>query len=63
DPGASPSFCDLLVSLGKAHHAILALPYLGAELAYLPGTMVYILGKVLEHGVHKWGVRERIVIS
>ncbi|KAG2108757.1 uncharacterized protein F5147DRAFT_549234, partial [Suillus discolor] len=36
DPGASPSFYDLLVSLGKAHHAILALPDLGAELAYPP---------------------------
>ncbi|KAG1892920.1 uncharacterized protein F5891DRAFT_919525, partial [Suillus fuscotomentosus] len=63
DPGALPPFYDLLVSLGKAHHAILALPDLGAELAYPPGTMVYILGKVLENGVPKWGDGERIVIA
>lgn len=63
DPGASPSFYDLLVSLGKGHRAVLALPDLGAELAYYPGTMVYILGKVLEHGVPQWGDGERIVIA
>ncbi|KAG2353749.1 hypothetical protein BDR07DRAFT_1308415 [Suillus spraguei] len=51
DPGASPSFDDLLVSLSKANQAILYLPDLGAELGYPPGTMVYIAGKVLEHRV------------
>ncbi|KAG2153087.1 uncharacterized protein EDB93DRAFT_1082636, partial [Suillus bovinus] len=51
DPGSSPSFYNLLVSLGKAHHAVLALPDLDAELVYPPDTMIYILGKVLEHRV------------
>ncbi|KAG2112798.1 hypothetical protein BD769DRAFT_1319072, partial [Suillus cothurnatus] len=63
DPEASPSFYDLLVSLGKGHQAILDLPDLGAELEYSPGTMVYICGKVLEHGVSWWGDGERIVIA
>ncbi|KAG2109004.1 uncharacterized protein F5147DRAFT_549710, partial [Suillus discolor] len=36
DPGASPSFYDLLVSLGKDHQAILDLPDVGAELQYDP---------------------------
>ncbi|KAG1726467.1 hypothetical protein EDB19DRAFT_1595149, partial [Suillus lakei] len=63
DPGASPSFYDLLVSLGKGHQAILNLPDLGAELHYPPGTMVYISGKVLEHGVPGWGDGERIVLA
>ncbi|KAG1766505.1 hypothetical protein EV702DRAFT_938047, partial [Suillus placidus] len=63
DPGASPSFYDLLVSLGKGHQAILNLPDLGAELYYPPGTMVYISCKVLEHGVPGWGDRERIVLA
>ncbi|KAG1828589.1 hypothetical protein DFJ58DRAFT_849011 [Suillus subalutaceus] len=30
---------------------------------HLPGTMVYIAGKVLEHGVPRWGDGERIVIA
>ncbi|KIK33205.1 hypothetical protein CY34DRAFT_100019, partial [Suillus luteus UH-Slu-Lm8-n1] len=63
DPGASPSFYDLLVSLGKGHQAILDLPDLGTELRYTPGTMIYICGKVLEHGVPRWGDGERIVIA
>lgn len=63
DPGASPSLYDLLVSLGKGHQAILNLPDLGAELHYPPGTMVYISGKVLEHGVPGWGDGERIVLT
>ncbi|KAG2351074.1 hypothetical protein BDR07DRAFT_1238266, partial [Suillus spraguei] len=63
DPGVSPSFYDLLVSLGKAHQAILNLPDLDAKLEYPPGTMVYISGKVLEHGVPAWGDGEGIVIA
>ncbi|KAG2109049.1 uncharacterized protein F5147DRAFT_652614 [Suillus discolor] len=55
DPGASPSFYDLL--------AILDLPDVGAELQYDPGSMVYICGKVLEHGVPRWRDGERIIIA
>ncbi|KAG2365844.1 hypothetical protein BDR07DRAFT_1276052, partial [Suillus spraguei] len=47
----SPSLLDLLVSLGRNHHATLALADLKAELDYSPGTMVYISGRVLEHSV------------
>ncbi|KAG2147897.1 uncharacterized protein EDB93DRAFT_1059891, partial [Suillus bovinus] len=63
DPGASPPFYDLLVSLGQANQAILDLPDLGTQLGYPPRTMVYIAGKVLEHGVPGWGDGERIVIA
>lgn len=63
DPGASVSIYDLLVSLGQDHQAVLDLPDLGAQLGYPPGTMVYIAGKVLEHGVPRWGDGERIVIA
>ncbi|KAG1817218.1 uncharacterized protein BJ212DRAFT_1216342, partial [Suillus subaureus] len=63
DPGASPSFYNLLVSLGKAHQAILNLPDLGAELEYPPGTMIYISGRVLEHGIPAWGDGERVIIA
>ncbi|KAG1827503.1 uncharacterized protein BJ212DRAFT_1205901, partial [Suillus subaureus] len=63
DLGASPSFYNLLVSLGKAHQAILNLPDLGAKLEYPPGTMIYTSGRVLEHGVPAWGDGERIIIA
>ncbi|KAG1776138.1 hypothetical protein EV702DRAFT_1046308 [Suillus placidus] len=63
DIGASASVYDLLVSLGQAHKVILDIPDLGAQLRYPPRTMVYILGKVLEHGVLSWGDGERIVIA
>ncbi|KAG1804221.1 uncharacterized protein BJ212DRAFT_1486754 [Suillus subaureus] len=52
DGGGSPSLLDLLVSLGRNHHATLALADLNAELDYSPGAMVYI---VLEHFVGPWG--------
>ncbi|KAG1734187.1 hypothetical protein EDD22DRAFT_787940, partial [Suillus occidentalis] len=51
DPGALVLVYDLLISLGQHHQAILDLPDLDAQLGYPPGTMVYIVGKVLEHGV------------
>ncbi|KAG1893225.1 uncharacterized protein F5891DRAFT_1196677 [Suillus fuscotomentosus] len=54
DAGGSPSLLDLLVSLGRNHHATLALEDLKAELDYSPGTMVYISGRVLEHSVGPW---------
>ncbi|KAG1743676.1 uncharacterized protein EDB91DRAFT_1081059 [Suillus paluster] len=49
DPGGSPSLFDLLVSLGRNHHATLSLADVHAELDYSPGAMVYIAGRVLEH--------------
>ncbi|KAG1826373.1 hypothetical protein EV424DRAFT_1285766, partial [Suillus variegatus] len=63
DAGGSPSLLDLLVSLGRNHHATLALADLKAELDYSPGTMVYISGRVLEHSVGPWLNGERFVIA
>ncbi|KAG1822963.1 uncharacterized protein BJ212DRAFT_1211751, partial [Suillus subaureus] len=51
DPGGSATLYDLLVSLGKGHHAKITLPDIQAELDYLPGTMLFISGIVLEHVV------------
>jgi len=62
DSGGSSAMYDLLVSLGNAYQAMFHLSDLGAELTYCPGTLVYNLGKVLEHGVH-WEKDERIVIA
>jgi hypothetical protein len=63
DAGGSPSLFDLLVSLGRSHHATLALADLNAELDYSPGTLVYIAGRVLEHSVGPWPNGERFVIA
>ncbi|KAG1901607.1 uncharacterized protein F5891DRAFT_901865, partial [Suillus fuscotomentosus] len=63
DPGASASMYDFLVSLGKGHKAVLDIKDLGAELVYQAGTMVFICGRVLEHGVPFWGDSERVVIA
>ncbi|KAG1898816.1 uncharacterized protein F5891DRAFT_913765, partial [Suillus fuscotomentosus] len=48
DAGGSPSLFDLLVSLGRNHHATLALADLHAELDYSPGAMVYIAVSILQ---------------
>ncbi|KAG2140736.1 hypothetical protein BD769DRAFT_1349909, partial [Suillus cothurnatus] len=63
DAGGSPSLFDLLVGLGRNHHATLALADLHAELAYSPGAMVYIAGQVLEHSVGPWLNGEQVVIA
>ncbi|KAG1717872.1 uncharacterized protein EDB91DRAFT_1067226, partial [Suillus paluster] len=63
DPGGSPSLFDLLVSLGRNHHATLSLADVHAELDYSPGAMVYIAGRVLEHSVGPWINGERIVVA
>ncbi|KAG0698585.1 hypothetical protein DFH29DRAFT_772009, partial [Suillus ampliporus] len=63
DGGGSPSLLDLLVSLGRNHHATFALPDVQAELDYFPGAMVYISGRVLEHSVCPWLNGERLAIA
>ncbi|KAG1828200.1 hypothetical protein EV424DRAFT_1295140, partial [Suillus variegatus] len=63
DAGGSPSLFDLLVSLGRNHHATLALADLHAELDYSSGAMVYIAGRVLEHSVGPWLNGEQVVIA
>ncbi|KAG1789806.1 uncharacterized protein HD556DRAFT_1198629, partial [Suillus plorans] len=63
DGSESPSLLDLLVSLGRNHHATLALADLKAELNYSPGTIVYISGRVLEYSVGPWLNGEQFVIA
>jgi hypothetical protein len=61
--GVSSLVYNLLVSLGQDHQVILDLLDLGAQLGHPSRTMVYIAGKVLEHGVPRWGDGERIMIA
>jgi hypothetical protein len=63
DGGGSPSLFDLLVSLGSNHQAKLSLADVQATFNYVPGTMVFISGKVLEHSVGSWINGERFVIA
>ena len=62
DGTAAPSLLDLVVSLGS-HDAVFQILDLGAVLAYPPGTMIFLAGKILEHHVPKWGKGERIALA
>ena len=62
DAGSAPSSYDLLLSLGEGF-ANLHLTDVGAEFAYHPGTLVFLTGKVLEHGVPEWEGGERVVVT
>lgn len=48
---------DLLVALGMYNQGILMVPGLGMEFLYNPGTVVGILGRVLQHGAECDGER------
>ena len=62
DGTAAPSLLDLVVSLGS-HDTVFQILDLGAVLAYPPGTMIFLAGKILEHHVPKWGKGERIALA
>jgi hypothetical protein len=51
DAGSRFNWYDILVTLGSYRNCNLKLPGLGISLEYGPGTVVGILGKVLEHEV------------
>ncbi|KAI6006354.1 hypothetical protein F5J12DRAFT_721219 [Pisolithus orientalis] len=61
DAGSALTLLDLLVSLGS-HDANSLVPDLGEKFLYLPGTMIFLAGKILSHSVPKWGRGERIAI-
>ncbi|KAG1721212.1 uncharacterized protein EDB91DRAFT_1019535, partial [Suillus paluster] len=63
DAGGASSHYDLLASLGIGHNANFRIEDLEAELDYFPGTLVSILGKVLEHSVSPWKIGERFVVT
>ncbi|KAG2345456.1 hypothetical protein BDR05DRAFT_880087, partial [Suillus weaverae] len=63
DPGGALSHYNLLVSLGIGHDATFSIEDLEAELGYGPGTMNFILGKVLMHSVGPWKTGEQFVIA
>lgn len=63
DAGGAPSFYDHLLSLGQGHSASLHLEDLDAQFAYLPGTSVFLTGRVLTHSVPGWVGGERVVVA
>lgn len=63
DQHGIPTGMDLLLSAGENHEAFLHVPDFSAQLAYSPGCLIGILGKVLPHSVPDWGVGERICIA
>ena len=62
DAGGTASSYDLLLTLGEGF-ANLHLADAGAQLAYAPGTLVFLTGKVLEHEVPEWEGGERAVVA
>lgn len=60
DHGALAPCFDLLVSGGTHSDCKLELPDIGATLSYIPGTGVFVTGRVLCHGVSGWSGGERI---
>ena len=60
DQGAAASAYDLLVVGGTHTKCTLDVPDLGARFSYLPGTIVAISGKVLQHKVDGWDGRDQI---
>jgi hypothetical protein len=60
DGGGAPSEYDFLFSGGTHTKCFLEVRKLGLRLSYLPGTGVFIAGKVLRHGVTSWEGGERI---
>ncbi|KAG1728928.1 hypothetical protein EDB19DRAFT_1611521, partial [Suillus lakei] len=63
DAGGALSHYDLLASFGIGHNTTFCIEDLEAELDYFPGTLVSILGKVLEHSVGPWKIGERFVVA
>ena len=63
DPKAAPTMYDFLVSAGTHSEAWLDLQDVNARLAYNPGTVVALCGKVLRHGVERWIGGERVCIA
>ena len=51
---------DILLGFGTYTQATLRLPDIGAELEYLPGTIIAINGKFLRHEVTGWIGGDRI---
>lgn len=52
-----------LLTLGSFTGGKLSVPALGAKLFYEPGTLVFIRGRALEHGVEHWEGEQRVCIA
>lgn len=53
-----------LVIMGDCTTGMLAIPRLGIKFSYLPGTVVFLRGRLLDHEVVEWdGEGQRICIA
>jgi hypothetical protein len=63
DKGGSPTLYNMLVSAGTHTGSRMKCRELGLELAYDPGAIVIVCGKVLLHKVKLWAKGERICVA
>ena len=52
DPQSCANWFDMIINVGKYDHCAMAIPTLGVELLYKPGTTVAFPGRLLQHGVN-----------
>ena len=52
DPQSCASWYDVIVNVGQYDQCAMAIPTLGIELEYKPGTAVAFSGRLLRHGVN-----------
>lgn len=53
DVSGEAEWMDLLISLGSYRQATLALRNVGMQVAYKPGSVVLLSGKIVHHGVSR----------
>jgi len=52
DPQSRASWYDVIVNVGEYTDCVMAIPTLGIQLVYKPGTAVAFSGRLLRHGVN-----------
>ncbi|KIM63803.1 hypothetical protein SCLCIDRAFT_116477, partial [Scleroderma citrinum Foug A] len=52
DPQSRCDWFDMIINVGEYDHCTMAIPTLGVELLYKPGTAVAFSGRLLQHGVN-----------
>ena len=60
DGGQLPAAFDLLVSLGSYSSSTLDIHDIRLKLQYNPGTVVFLCGNILKHGVNHWDRGDRV---
>jgi hypothetical protein len=64
DNKEAPEGWSFLVVMGTCKTGMLSLPRLGVKFSYLPGTVVLIRGRIIDHEVVDWkGDGDRICVA